>query len=103
MSMIGFPLLLIPLAIVNIIVVLMPSVSFTDVIIAVPLMSKVTWQVTLGDALLALGMLLLLFEVIKSSRPGGKYVTDHLLALIVFVSAATEFLLLPRFATSVVF
>jgi hypothetical protein len=103
MSMIGFPLLLIPLAIVNIIVFLMPGVSFTDPIFTVTLLSHVAWKVTFGDALLALSMLLLLFEVIKGARPGGKYFTDHLLALLVFAGAAAEFLLLPQFATSVFF
>jgi hypothetical protein len=103
MSMIGFPLLLIPLAIVNIIVFLMPGVSFTDPIVSVPLMSKALWKVTFGDVLLALGILLLLLEVIKASRQGGKYFTDHLLALLVFIGAAAEFLLLPAFATSVFF
>ncbi len=103
MSMIGFPLLLIPLAILNIIVFLMPGVSFTDPVFTVMLMSKAAWKITFGDGLLAFSFLLLLFEVIKAARPGGKYVTDHLLALLVFAGAAAEFLLLPQFATSVFF
>jgi hypothetical protein len=53
--------------------------------------------------LLALGILLLLFEVIKGARPGSKYLTDHLLSLIVFGAAAAEFLLWPRFGTSTFF
>ena len=35
--MVGFPLLLIPLAVYNIIAFLMPSVSFTDVLFKVPM------------------------------------------------------------------
>jgi len=101
--LVGFPLLLIPLAIVNIIVFLMPGVSFTDPLITVTLMSKAAWKVTFGDILIALGMLLLLFEVIKAARPGGKYFTDHFLALLVLAGAVAEFLLLPQFATSVFF
>lgn len=103
MSMIGFPLLLIPLAIVNILVFLMPGVSFTDPIVTIGLVSKAAWKVTFGDVLLALSMLLLLFEVLKAARPGGKYFTDHFLALLVFAGAAAEFVLLPQFATSVFF
>ena len=53
--------------------------------------------------LLALGILMLLFEVIKGARPGAKYFTDHLLSLIVFGGAAAEFLLLPQFGTSTYF
>lgn len=98
--MVGFPLLLIPLAVYNIIVFLMPGVSFADPVIKLTLMSGTEWQVTLSDILLALGILLLLFEVIKGARPGAKYLTDHLLSLIVFGAAAAEFLLWPKFGTS---
>ena len=58
---------------------------------------------TLSDVLLALGMLLLLFEVIKGARPGAKYLTDHLLSLIVFGGAAAEFVMWPQFGTSTFF
>jgi hypothetical protein len=103
MSMIGFPLLLIPLAIYNIIVFLMPGVSFADPIVKLTLMSGAEWPLTLSDMLLALGILLLLFEIIKGARPGAKYLTDHLLSLIVFGGAIAEFLLWPRFGTSAYF
>src|SRR3954468_4410213 len=98
--MVGFPLLQIPLAIYNIIVFLMPGVSFADTIVKLTLMSGAEWQVTLSDSLLALGMLLLLSEVIKGARPGAKFLTDHLLSLIVFGAAAAEFVLWPKFGTS---
>src|SRR3979490_2148141 len=101
--MFGFPLLLIPLAIYNIIVFLMPGVSFADTIVKLTLLSGAEWQVTLSDILLALGMLLLLSEVIKGARPGAKFLTDHLLSLIVFGAAAAEFLLWPEFGTSTYF
>jgi hypothetical protein len=102
MSMVGFPLLLIPLAICNIIAFLMPELSFSAPLVTLPLMSGVGWAVTLSDVLLALGILMLLFEVIKGAR-GAKYLTDHLLALMVFGGAAAEFVLLPKFGTSVYF
>jgi hypothetical protein len=101
--MVGFPLLLIPLAIYNIIVFLMPGVSFTDPLVKLTLMSGAEWTVTLSDVLLTLGILLLLSEVIKGARPGAKYLTDHLLSLIVFCAAAAEFVLWPKFGTSTYF
>src|SRR5262245_21024264 len=101
--MVGFPLLLIPLAVYNIIVFLMPGVSFTDTLVSVPLMSGVAWPVTLSDVLLALGVLLLMFEVIKGARPGSKYLMDHLLSLIVFGVSAAEFVLWPKFGNSTYF
>jgi hypothetical protein len=101
--MVGFPLLLIPLAIYNIIVFLMPDVSFTDPLVKLTLVSGAEWTVTLSDVLLTLAILLLLAEVIKGARPGAKYLTDHLLSLIVFGAAAAEFALWPKFATSTYF
>jgi hypothetical protein len=101
--MVGFPLLLIPLAIYNIIVFLMPDVSFTDPLVKVMLVSGAEWTVTLSDILLTLAILLLLAEVIKGARPGAKYLTDHLLSLIVFGAAAAEFVMWPKFATSTYF
>lgn len=101
--MVGFPLLLIPLAVYNIVVFLMPGVSTTEPLFRVPLMSGAEWPVTLSDILLALGMLLLLLEVIKGARPGAKFVMDHLLSLVVFGAAAAEFLLWPKFASSTFF
>jgi hypothetical protein len=101
--MVGFPLLLIPLAIYNIIVFLMPGVSFTDPLVTLTLMSGAEWTVTLSDVLLTLAILLLLAEVIKGARPGAKYLTDHLLSLIVFGAAAAEFVMWPKFGTSTYF
>jgi hypothetical protein len=102
-SMIGFPLLLIPLAIYNIIAFLMRDVSFAAPLVTLPLPSGTGLPVTLSDVLLTLGILLLLCEVIKGARPGAKYLTDHLLSLLVFCGAAAEFVLLPQFGTSTFF
>ena len=101
--MVGFPLLLIPVALYNIIVFLMPTVSFGDTLVKVPLVSGAEWSVTLTDVLLALGILLLLLEVIKGARPGAKYLMDHLLSLIIFGCAAAEFVMWPRFGNSTFF
>ncbi len=101
--MVGFPLLLIPLAVYNIVVFLMRGVSFTDPLFSLTLPSGAAWPVTLSDILIALGMVLLLLEVIKGARPGAKYLMDHLLSLVVFGAAAAEFVLWPKFASSTYF
>jgi hypothetical protein len=103
MSMVGFPLLLIPIAIYNIIAFLMPGVSFTDRLFKAKLVSGTEWTVSFGDCLVALGVLMLLLEVIKGARPGAKYLTDHILSLLVFAAAAAEFLLWSKFASSTYF
>ncbi len=101
--MVGFPLLLIPLAVYNIIAFLMPTVSFTDVLFRVPMITGEAWPVTLSDILLALGVVLLLLEVVKGARPGSKFLMDHLLSLIVFGAAAAEFVMWPKFGNSTYF
>jgi len=101
--MVGFPLLLIPIALYNAIAFLMPTVSVTDRLFSVTLVSGADWPVTLSDVLLTLGVLLLLLEVIKGARPGAKYLTDHLLSLIVFAGAAFEFMMWRKFGTATFF
>ena len=103
MSMVGFPLLLIPIAIYNIIAFLMPGVSFPDTLVKARLISGAEWTVAFGDSLVGLGVLMLLLEVVKGARPGAKYLTDHILSLLVFGAAAGEFLMWPKFANSTYF
>jgi hypothetical protein len=101
--MVGFPLLLIPLAIYNIVAWLMPSVSLTDPLVHLTLPSGVDWPISLSEVLLALGILLLLLEIAKGAKPGSKYLTDHLLSFVVFGGAVAEFVLLPKFGTPTFF
>ena len=103
MSTVGFPLLLIPFAIYNIIAFLMPSVSFSEPLVRLTLVSGAEWPISLSDVLLTLGILLLLLEVMRGARPGGKFLTDHLLALLVFGGSAAQFVMWPKFGTSTYF
>lgn len=101
MSRVGFPLLLIPLAVFNIMVFLMSGVSFDAPVLTVPLLSEAKWTFNVSDVLIAFGLLLLMFEIIRGAR--GKYLTDHLLSFLLLGGAAAEFLLLPQFANSTFF
>ncbi len=101
--MVRFPLLLIPLAIYNIIVWLMPTSPSPIRCAKLTLVSGAEWAITLGDILLALSVVLLLLEVMKGARPGAKFLTDHLLSLVVFGAAAAEFVLLRKFGNSIFF
>jgi hypothetical protein len=101
--MVGFPLLLIPLAIYNIVAWLMPGVPLIDPMFRLALVSGAQWTITLSDILLTLGVLMLLLEIFKGARPGSKYLTDHLLSFVIFGGSAAEFVMLPKFATSTFF
>ena len=103
MFMLGFPLLLVPFAIYNIIAFLMPGVSWTGAVIAVHMMSGADWTMSAADMLLVLGILMLFGEVMKSTRIGVRTVVDHALSLLLFLGMLVEFLLVKQAATAVFF
>jgi hypothetical protein len=103
MFLVGFPLLLIPFAIYNIVAFLMPGVNWGGVLATVHMVSKADWTMTAGDMLIALGILLLFGEMLKSTRIGIRTVVDHGLSLILFLGMLVEFLLVPQAATSTFF
>ena len=103
MSLIGFPLLLIPFAIYNIIAFLMPGVSWTGALTTVHMVSGGDWSMSVGDMLITLAILLLTGEVLKSTRIGVRTVVDHGLSLILFLALLVEFLLVRQAATATFF
>jgi membrane-anchored protein YejM (alkaline phosphatase superfamily) len=103
MFMLGFPLLLIPFAIYNIIAFLMPGVAWSSVVSTVHMMSGVDWTMTTGDVLVALSILLLCGEVMKSSRISRRTIIDHALSLILFLGMLIEFILVKQAATATFF
>ena len=99
----GFPLLLIPFAIYNIVAFLMPGVSWTAALTSVHMMSGADWTMSAGDMLIALAILMLFGEVMKSTRIGIRTVVDHALSLILFLGMLVEFLLVKQAATGTFF
>ena len=61
------------------------------------------WQIALGDILLAVGLGLLFFEIVKATRTGGASVVDHAFSMMVFVACLILFLIWDRAATSTFF
>jgi len=101
--MLGFPLLLIPFAIYNIIAFLMPGVTWTGVVSTVHMVSGADWTMSAGDMLVALAIVLLCGEVMKASRVSRRTVIDHALSLILFLGMLLEFLLVKQAATATFF
>jgi hypothetical protein len=99
----GFPLLLIPFAVYNMIVFLTPGVSWTSPVTTVHMMSGQDWVLTWEDILLAFAIFLLWIELIKSARIGARGAVDHILAVALFVAMLVEFLLVAKAATSTFF
>ena len=103
MLFIGFPLLLIPFAIYNIVAFLMPGVSFTEPLTTVPMLSGGEWKISLGDVLVMLGILLLFVEIIKATRLGMRAIVDDMLSLLLLLAMLGEFVMVARVATSTFF
>ena len=103
MSLLGFPLLLIPFAIYNIIAFLMPGVSWTGTLTGMHMVSGGEWTMSAGDMLVTLAILLLTGEVLKSTRISLRTVIDHSLSLLLFLAMLIEFLLVKQAASSTFF
>ena len=103
MFALGFPLLLVPFAIYNIIAFLMPGVEWTAPVTTVHMASGQDWVLTWEDILLAFSILLLAVEIMKSTRIGMRTIVDHVLAMALFVAMLIEFLLVQRAGTSTFF
>jgi hypothetical protein len=103
MWLIGFPLLLIPFAIYNIIAFLMPDVTWDGPATSLGMASGVQWAMTAGAWLLVLAVFMLMFETIKATRSSPRSIVDHALSLILFLGMVVEFILVPRAATATFF
>ena len=103
MFALGFPLLLIPFAVYNMIAFLTPGVSWTAAVTTVHMMSGQDWVLTWEDLLIGFSILLLWIEIIKSTRLGMRSVMDHLLAMALFIGMLVEFLLVKQAGTSTFF
>jgi hypothetical protein len=103
MYLIGFPLLVIPFAIYNMIAFLLPGIAWTDKVATIHLTSGQDWLLTPEDILLALSVVLLGVEVIKATRMGLRGIMDHVLSMLLFIVMLVEFLLVMRAGTSTFF
>jgi hypothetical protein len=97
--LVGFPLLIIPLAVYNMIAFLTPPPDgWGTKIYTLHLLSGADWAVTLGDAMIGGTLFLLFIEVVKAT--GTKSIVDHFLSVLVFGGAVAEFLLVQQAANS---
>ncbi len=105
------PLLLIPVLIYN--VIAWAGQEFSDVeavrasmnleAFSVPMASGVEWVVTRGSVLLGISLILLFFEMLKSTGTGRAAVMNHAFSMLIFIICLIEFLMFGAFATSVFF
>ena len=103
MFLIGFPLLILPFAVYNIIAFLLPGLAWTQEIASVRMISEADWRLTLGDLMVAVSILLLFVEMMKSTRMSTRTIVDHMLSMLLFIGMLVEFLLARQAATATFF
>jgi hypothetical protein len=103
MYLLGFPLLLIPFAVYNIVVFLLPGLSLTAPLTHVRMISGGEWLMSAGEMILTLALLLLFGEMLKATRIAMRTVIDHALSLLLFLAMLIEFLLVNHAATGTFF
>ena len=105
MYILGFPLLIIPFAIYNIVAFIMsaPDTIWTTDAYSVTMTSGQIWKLTWEDIIVAGSIFLLWIEVIKSTQIGIRAIVDHVLSMLLFVAMLVEFLLVKAAGTSTFF
>ncbi|MEE9272567.1 MAG: hypothetical protein V3U57_04790 [Robiginitomaculum sp.] len=105
------PLLVIPVLIYNIIAwggatfstAAAVRANLDEVFASVPMVSGAQWVITPGHALVTLGLVVLFFELLKSTDIGRAAIMNHAFSMVLFIICLVEFLMLDAFATSVFF
>ncbi|CAM3758714.1 hypothetical protein [Litorimonas haliclonae] len=106
-----FPLMVIPVALYNILAISGSAFSTAAEIRArldtdfqaIPMISGSIWQITPGHLLITLSLVMLFFEMIKSTSTDHTAVMNHAFSMVLFIICLVEFLMFPAFGTSVFF
>ena len=100
------PLLVLPFLVYNLVVFLFfgaNPVNWGAGLFSVPMPSGMPWAITAGDMVLVLGILMLFFEVLKSTNVARSSIVEHMLSMVLFVLFLIEFLLVGAASSSVFF
>ena len=109
--LIALPLLVIPVILYNLVVLTgigggglnAADEALRQAMFSIPMASGASWNVGVGDLILFLSLILLFFELLKSTSSQKVAIVNHALSMILFVVCLVEFLLIPGFATSTFF
>ena len=110
--LIALPLLAIPVAIYAIVIltgvggtagVAGAEQALRDPVFTIPMVSGDGWTIGSGDIILFLALILLFFELLKSTSSQKVAIVNHALSMILFVACLVAFLLIKGFATTTFF
>ncbi|WP_374574129.1 hypothetical protein [Phenylobacterium sp.] len=107
----AIPLLALPVIIYNVAALtLVGGFSATDAtaamdgkLFSISMTSGSAWPVGLGDLLIAVSLVVLFIELLKSTTSRRVAIINHSLSMVLFIACLVEFLLFPAFATSTFF
>jgi hypothetical protein len=105
------PLMIIPIAIYNVIGWSGSAFSTAEAVrermdtqfIDITMASGAEWIITPGHGLITLSLVMLFFELLKSTGIGRAAVMNHAFSMVLFIICLVEFLMFEAFATSVFF
>ena len=112
--LVALPLLLIPVVLYNIVALTNglsgatvaaagADAALREPMFSLPMASGANWNIGSGDLILFLSLILLFFELLKSTSSQKVAIVNHALSMILFVVCLVEFLLIRGFATSTFF
>lgn len=114
--LIALPLLVIPVVLYNIVVLsglgdtglvgggmAAADEALRQSLFSIPMASGASWNVGIGDLIVFFSLILLFFELLKSTSSQKVAIVNHALSMILFVVCLVEFLLIRGFATSTFF
>jgi hypothetical protein len=100
----AIPLFVLPLIAYNLLMLTGDvQASLSSELFSVNLISGALWQFSVHDAFIVAGVVILYFEIFKSTRTGISSVLDHTLSTVVFVVFLVEFLTVAACGTSTFF
>jgi hypothetical protein len=102
MFLVGFPLLIVPFVIYNMITFL-TVLDWTQVVARIHMLSGADFILTPEDIFITLSILLLFGEMMKSTKMSSRAIVDHLLSTLLFIAMLIEFLVVPQAATGTFF
>jgi len=111
--LVAIPLLVIPVVIYTLVVVtggllnaegiVAAEQALRNPIFSIPMVSGTPWNVGAGDLILFLSLILLFFELLKSTSSQKVAIVNHALSMILFIACLVAFLLVKGFTTSTFF
>jgi len=103
MFLIGFPLLVLPFAAYNLVAFFLPSVEWRSEVARAHMRSGTDWVLTAGDLLIAIAILVLFVEMLKTRRLIGRTIADHILSIVLLAVIGAEFVEVDKAATGTFF